>query len=142
MLKKINIIPRWIIFLLDIGVTGFSFLLAFVIKQNLELKGLQWNSIFNTFFLLLITNALVFASVKTYSGIVRYTGLQDAVRITKSIAMSAALLFLFSKVSSKYITVFVLDNVVIVLYASFSFLSLISYRIVVKFFFLMLRTIR
>ena len=135
MLKKINIVPRWIIFLLDIGVTCFSFLLAFIIKQNLELTGLQWDPIANTFVLLLIVNVLVFASVKTYSGIVRYTGLQDAVRIAISIVMSSALLFLVSKASSKYSSVFILDNVVIILYASFSFLSLISYRIAVKFLF-------
>ncbi len=135
MLKKINIVPRWIIFLLDIGVTCFSFLLAFIIKQNLELTGLQWDPITNTFVLLLIVNVLVFASVKTYSGIVRYTGLQDAVRIAISIVMSSALLFLVSKASSKYSSVFILDNVVIILYASFSFLSLISYRIAVKFLF-------
>jgi FlaA1/EpsC-like NDP-sugar epimerase len=135
MLKKINIVPRWIILLLDIGVTCFSFLLAFIIKQNLELSGLQWEPITNTFVLLLITNILVFASVKTYAGIVRYTGLQDAVRIAISILLSSALLFLVSKASSKYTNVFVLDNVIIILYASFSFLSLISYRILVKFLF-------
>lgn len=135
MLKKINIVPRWIIFLLDIGVTCFAFLLAFIIKQNLELTGLQWDPIANTFLLLFIVNVLVFASVKTYSGIVRYTGLQDAVRIAISIVMSSALLFLVSKASSKYSNVFILDNVVIILYASFSFLTLISYRILVKFLF-------
>ena len=133
MFKKINIFPRWIILLLDIGVTCFSFLLAFLIKQNLELAGLQWEPLLDTMILLFITNILVFASIKTYSGIVRYTGLQDAIRIAISVVLSSALLFLVSKASSKYNNVFVLDNVVIILYSSFSFLSLISYRIAVKF---------
>jgi FlaA1/EpsC-like NDP-sugar epimerase len=66
---------------------------------------------------------------------VRYTGLQDAIRIAISIAISTALLFLISKSSSKYINELVLDNVILILYASFSFLSLISYRIGVKFLF-------
>jgi FlaA1/EpsC-like NDP-sugar epimerase len=135
MLKKINIVPRWIIFLLDIGVTCFSFLLAFIIKQNLAFFGLAWEAFLDTFVLLVIVNVLVFASVKTYSGIVRYTGLQDAVRIAVSIAMSSALLFLVSKSTTKYANAFVLENVIIILYASFSFLSLISYRILVKFLF-------
>ncbi len=135
MLKKINIVPRWIIFLLDIGVTCFSFLLAFIIKQNLAFFGLAWEAFLDTFVLLVIVNVLVFASVKTYSGIVRYTGLQDAVRIAVSIAMSSALLFLVSKSTTKYANAFLLDNVIIILYASFSFLSLISYRILVKFLF-------
>ena len=135
MFKKINIVPRWIIFLLDIGVSCFSFLLAFLIKQNLDFAGIAWGAFADTFVLLLITNVLVFTSIKTYSGIVRYTGLQDAVRIAVSIAMSASLLFMVSKIFVKISNSFILDNVIIILYASFSFLSLITYRIGVKFLF-------
>ena len=98
-LKKINIVPRWIIFLLDIGVTCFSFFLAFIIKRNLELSGLQWPPVINTFILLIIANILIFASVKTYTGIVRYTGFQDAVRILVAIFLSSSLLLLVSKAS-------------------------------------------
>ena len=133
--KKINIVPRWIIFLLDIGVTCFSFFLAFIIKQNLELGGLQWNPLINTFILLIIANILIFASVKTYTGIVRYTGFQDAIRILVAIFLSSSLLLLVSKASEQSTNAFVLDNVLIILYASFSFLSLISYRIGIKFLF-------
>ena len=133
--KKINIVPRWIIFLLDIGVTCFSFFLAFIIKQNLELTGLQWNPLINTFILLIIANILIFASVKTYTGIVRYTGFQDAIRILVAIFLSSSLLLLVSKASEQSTNAFVLDNVLIILYASFSFLSLISYRIGIKFLF-------
>jgi FlaA1/EpsC-like NDP-sugar epimerase len=135
MFKKINIVPRWIIFLLDIGVTCFSFLLAFIIKQNLAFEGISWDPLLNTFVLLFIVNVLVFASVKTYSGIVRYTGMQDAVRIAVSIVLSTLLLFLVANFSSNSGNIFILDNVIIILYASFSFLSLISYRIAVKFLF-------
>jgi FlaA1/EpsC-like NDP-sugar epimerase len=134
-LKKINIVPRWIIFLLDIGVTCFSFFLAFIIKKNLELSGLLWPPLINTFILLIIANILIFASVKTYSGIVRYTGFQDAVRILVAIFLSSSLLLLVSKASEQSTNAFVLDNVLIILYASFSFLSLISYRIGIKFLF-------
>lgn len=134
-LKKINIVPRWIIFLIDIGVTCFSFFLAFIIKQNLELGGLQWSPLINTFILLIIANILIFASVKTYTGIVRYTGFQDAIRILVAIFLSSSLLLLVSKASEQSTNAFVLDNVLIILYASFSFLSLISYRIGIKFLF-------
>jgi FlaA1/EpsC-like NDP-sugar epimerase len=135
MLKKINIVPRWIIFLLDIGVASFSFLLAFLVKQNLALTGVTWSSVASTLFLLIITNGLVFTSIKTYAGIVRYTGMQDAIRIAISIFVSSALLFFFSKLSYTYRDAFILDNVIIILYASFSFLSMISYRMGVKFLF-------
>ena len=112
MLKKINIVPRWIIFLLDIAVAGFSFLLAFLVKQNLALTGVSWESVLSTLFLLVITNSLVFTSIKTYAGIVRYTGMQDAIRIALSIFVSSALLFLFPKLSYSYRDAFILDNVI------------------------------
>ena len=135
MLNKINIVPRWIIFLLDIGVTCFSFGLALILKKNLVLSSMQWEPVSNTFILLIIANLLVFASVKTYSGIVRYTGTQDAIRILVAVFLSSSLLLLVSKASELSVNAFVLDNVLIILYASFSFLSLISYRIGVKFLF-------
>ena len=94
MFKNFNIVPRWIIFLLDIGGTLFSLFLAIAIKQNLTLVGLSWEAVFNTFVLVLIINTLVFTSIKTYSGIVRYTGIQDAFRISISVIASAAFLFI------------------------------------------------
>ena len=112
MLKKINIVPRWIIFLLDIGVTCFSFLLALILQKNLVLSSLQLEPVLNTFILLTISNLLVFASVKTYSGIVRYTGMQDAVRILVAVFLSSALLLLVSKATEGSANTFVLDNVV------------------------------
>ncbi len=135
MLKRISIVPRWIIFLLDIGVACFSFMLAFIVKQNLVLSGVSWESVASSVFLLVITNSLVFTSIKTYAGIVRYTGMQDAIRIAVSVFVSSALLFLFSKLSFSYRDAFILDNVIIILYASFSFLSMLSYRMGVKFLF-------
>ncbi len=135
MLKKISIVPRWIIFLLDIGVACFSFLLAFIVKQNLVLSSVSWEAVASSVFLLMITNSLVFTSIKTYAGIVRYTGMQDAIRIAISVFVSSALLFLFSKLSFSYRDAFILDNVIIILYASFAFLSMLSYRMGVKFLF-------
>ena len=61
--------------------------------------------------------------------------MQDAIRIAISIFVSSALLFFFSKLSYTYRDAFILDNVIIILYASFSFLSMISYRMGVKFLF-------
>ncbi|MGI9138620.1 MAG: nucleoside-diphosphate sugar epimerase/dehydratase, partial [Sediminibacterium sp.] len=135
MFKNFNIVPRWIIFLLDIGGTLFSLFLAVAIKQNLTLTGLSWEAVINTFVLVAIINTLVFTSIKTYSGIVRYTGIQDAFRISLSIFASAGFLFVVNSISNRYSQEFVLGTVGIVVYASFSFLLLVSYRVLVKFLF-------
>jgi FlaA1/EpsC-like NDP-sugar epimerase len=135
MFKKLSIVPRWVIFLLDIGGTLFSFLLAIAISQNLTLVGINWEAIANTALLVVITNSLVFTSIKTYSGIVRYTGLQDAIRIALSVLVSTILLFLINGLSIRFVDGFGLSNVVLIVYATFSFLFLISYRVMVKYLF-------
>jgi len=135
MFKNFSIVPRWIIFLLDIGGTLFSLLLAIVIKQNLSLTGLSLSGVINTLVLVLITNALVFTSFKTYAGIVRYTGLQDAFRISLSIVASAIILLISNNVFYRYSQESILSYAVVIIYATFSFLILLSYRVLIKFLF-------
>jgi len=135
MFKNFSIVPKWIIFLLDIVGSMFAFLIAIVIKQNLTLVGLSFQAVLNTFILVFITNCLVFTSIKTYSGIVRYTGIQDAFRISIAIIGSAAILFIVNSVSFRYSEEFILSTVVVIVYAGVSFLILVSYRVLVKFLF-------
>jgi len=140
MLTKINIVPRWIIFAIDLGVTTIALLLAFIVKQNLTLVGVNWENLLITIAIMLIVNAFVFTSIKTYAGIVRYTGMQDALRIAVSILVSSVVLYLLSIISSPIQSNLVLNNVVIIVYATFSFLALLTYRVGIKFGFSYLRS--
>ena len=135
MFKNFSIVPRWVIFLIDIGATLFSYLLAIAIRQNLTLIGVDWAVVINSVGLLLIINTLVFNAIKTYSGIVRYTGLQDAVRIAISILVSSVMLFLINTISIAAKSQFILSTSILIVYTSFSFLLLVSYRVLVKFLF-------
>jgi len=140
MLNKINIVPRWIIFVIDLGVTTTALLLAFIVKQNLTLVGVNWESLFTTVAIMLIVNAFVFTTIKTYAGIVRYTGMQDALRIAVSVLVSSVVLYLISIISSPIQNDLLLNNVVIIVYATFSFLALLTYRVAIKFGFAYLRS--
>jgi FlaA1/EpsC-like NDP-sugar epimerase len=140
MINKINIVPRWIIFVIDLGVTTTALLLAFIVKQNLTLVGVNWENLVTTIAIMLIVNAFVFTTIKTYAGIVRYTGMQDALRIAVSVMVSSVVLYLLSIISSPIQDNLVLNNVVIIVYATFSFLALLTYRVGVKFGFAYLRS--
>ncbi len=140
MLTKINIVPRWVIFAIDLGVTTMALLLAFIVKQNLTLVGVNWGNLLITIAIMLIVNAFVFTSIKTCAGIVRYTGMQDALRIAVSILFSSVVLYLLSIISSPIQNNLVLNNVVIIVYATFSFLALLTYRVGIKFGFSYLRS--
>lgn len=140
MLRKINIVPRWIIFFIDLGFTTTALLLAYFVKQNLSLVGINWESLFTTLAIMLIVNAFVFTALKTYVGIVRYTGMQDALRIAVSVLASSVVLYLLSIISSPLQDNLVLNSVVIIVYCTFSFLALLTYRVGIKFGFAYFRS--
>ena len=134
-LKKVSIVPRWIIFFLDLSVTQICLFFAILIKLNLTVTGMNWEALVNTILLIGIINTLVFTSLRTFSGIVRFTGFQDATRIALSILLSSGILFFVQLISENYAQKFILSTVIIIIYATFSFLALISYRVLVKFVF-------
>jgi FlaA1/EpsC-like NDP-sugar epimerase len=140
MFRKINIVPRWIIFFIDLGFTTTALLFAYIVKQNLSLVGINWESLFTTLAIMLIVNAFVFTALKTYVGIVRYTGMQDALRIAVSVLASSVLLYLLSIINSPLQDNLVLNSVVIIVYSTFSFLALLTYRVGIKFGFAYLRS--
>jgi FlaA1/EpsC-like NDP-sugar epimerase len=89
----------------------------------------------NATFLILLVNALVFTTTKSYTGIVRYTGVQDALRIAIAVGMSSFIILVINTVALGISTILSLTTLVISLYTIFSFLFLISYRVLVKYLF-------
>lgn len=141
MLKKINIVPRWIIFLIDIFLCNLSLVFAYLIGHNLNPILISLRELGSNLVVLTALNTLIFFNFKTYAGIVRYTGVQDALRISLSLLASFVTLGLLSAVSMVNGNTFIsLPLVTLLIYSLLSFLALISYRVVVKYFFSYLRS--
>jgi FlaA1/EpsC-like NDP-sugar epimerase len=66
---------------------------------------------------------------------VRYTGVQDAVRIAVAIGLSSFIILVINTVALDVSNILALTTLVIVLYTIFSFLFLISYRVLIKYLF-------
>ncbi|MCA6478115.1 MAG: polysaccharide biosynthesis protein [Chitinophagaceae bacterium] len=139
MLRKINILPRWIIFLIDIVVCGLSLIFAYIIRNNLNLQLLSLRELSGELLILTLINAIVFINFRTFSGIIRYTGIQDAIKLFMALAMSTTVLFFISMVSANAGGTLIFSNVTLIIYALISFPALISYRVLVKFGFTYLR---
>lgn len=140
MLRRINIVPRWIIFLIDISLCNLSLVVAYLIGHNLNFSLVSGKELASNLVVLTAMNTLVFFNFKTYAGIVRYTGVQDAIRVSLSLLVSVAsisMLSVLSLVNGK--TFITLPVVTIIVYALLGFLSLISYRVIVKYAFSYLR---
>jgi FlaA1/EpsC-like NDP-sugar epimerase len=86
-----------------------------------------------------LINAIVFINFRTFSGIIRYTGIQDAIKIFTALVMSTTVLFFISLVAANSGGSLIFSNVTLIVYALISFPALISYRVLVKFGFAYLR---
>lgn len=141
MFKKINIVPRWIIFLLDLVICAFSLVLAYLIEYNIELVDYNYQEVNRNLLILLILNALVFHNIKTYSGIIRYTSAQDTFRILFSGIISTGVFWIINLLVVSFNKPSLIPNVVLILYGLISFSLLITYRIVIKYFFMYIKNI-
>lgn len=139
MLRKINILPRWIIFLIDIFVCCLSLIFAYIIRNNLNIQLISLTELKGELLILTLINAIVFINFRTFSGIIRYTGIQDAIKLFMALAMSTTVLFFISMVSANAGGTLIFSNVTLIIYALISFPALISYRVLVKFGFAYLR---
>ena len=143
MIKRINIVPRWIIFLIDIMLCNFCMVAAYLIGYNLNFELISIRELYSNLLVLSVVNALVFLNFRSYAGIVRYTGVQDAVRISIALLVSVVVLAVLSVVTVVNGTTFIaLPVATLIIYSLFSFLGLISYRVIVKYGFTYVRNFK
>lgn len=116
--------------------------LAFAIINNLVMHTIDWGIVLNSTILTVLVNTLVFVSLQTYRGIVRYTGMQDALRVFSSVVISTSVLFFAQFFNAVEIAAPLFSSAVLVLYACFSFLFLLGYRVVVKQTFVVIKNFR
>ena len=140
MFKNLNIVPKWVVFLMDLLACYFAFMASQFLRNNLSFNGIDLHTISGRILFLLVILAINFVVFKTYDGIIRYTGLQDALKVVYSVLASTAILFIISLFAT-----FLLGNetdisvyfsaVILIINLLVSVLFLIGYRLLVKLFF-------
>jgi FlaA1/EpsC-like NDP-sugar epimerase len=139
MFTKLEIVSRWIIFTIDICLSLLALLFSVILQHNFIIDKINFVAFYKSVLLVIAVNSLVFYSVKTFAGIVRYTSAQDSFRILFSVILSSLILFFTNALIIVGSGSPVISNVAIVIYTLFSFLMLITYRIIVKYFFMYLK---
>lgn len=88
MLFKVRILPRWLIFLLDLFLVCFCLFLSRLLKLNFNWEKMD-NGIKFMMAVVLGINACLFYIFKSYKGIIRYTNLEDTSRLVMVNAIAA-----------------------------------------------------
>ena len=141
MFSKINIVPRWLIFIIDLVICLFSLGIAYFIKYNFDLTGVEFSGFGRNVLITTIINVGVFVNVKSYSGIIRYTSAQDTFRILFAVLISNFILFGANLLMSAFLAEPLISNIIIVVNGLVSFVLLITYRILAKYFFIYIKNL-
>jgi FlaA1/EpsC-like NDP-sugar epimerase len=118
-----------------------SLWLAYIVEFKLELFSLHIAVLSRNMLILTLINSLVFFNVKTYSGIIRYTSAQDTFRILFAVLITNGLFFILNLFMVSAGKAPLIENVVLIIYSLLCFLLLITYRVVIKYFFLYIKNI-
>lgn len=115
--------PRWIIFLLDVFLSVFAIIFAFLLRYNFQIPDAQDSTMLLSIMLVTSVRGVSFIVTKLYAGIIRYTTFRDTERIFMVLLIGSLIIFvlnLFSKgmVGTSYllpISVIVVDFVLVTL---------------------------
>ncbi len=140
MFSKIEIVPRWIIFAIDIFLSLVALLMAEVISKNFNVTLINFHSLYQAALTAVTINAIVFFLLKTYAGIVRYTSAQDSVKILGAVLLSTFLIFIVNAVMVTFHGHPFISFTTLVNFTLFSFLILTAYRMLAKSIFLYFKT--
>lgn len=134
-IRNINILPRWVIVFIDVTIVSFSAFFGYLLRFNFDLDELVNSNFIEGTLLFGFCGVLGIAITGSYKGIIRYTGLQDGVRIVMMVFLSATLAAAANLLFFLNFEKNVIPYSVVVIALLCSSLLLFNYRLLVKFMF-------
>lgn len=135
LLRRLKILPRWVILIIDCSFIIFSTLIGYLLRFNFSISDLQRNSFTDGLFVYTACGFLAIIATGSYRGIIRYTGLQDGVRIFFMLLLNVALVISINAVTFITNRTFLIPFSVVFISLLSSFLFLFNYRLLVKYIF-------
>jgi FlaA1/EpsC-like NDP-sugar epimerase len=126
-------LSRWAVLAIDLAIVGATVPIATILRLNFELHNLSWSLLISQLLLTVGLYLIGFLLTKSYSGIIRHTGAQDALRILGASAI-AFLLGVALVVVSRFIDTggFTLSLSILVINIFLALVALIGFRYAVK----------
>jgi len=132
---NLKILPRWVIIAIDLAFIGLAALMGYLLRFNFSVSDIIKNDFFTGVILQVACGFVAIVISNSYKGIIRYTGLQDGVRIFYMLMLNLALVSGFNLIYFYNIGVNLIPYSVIFISFLASFLFLFNYRLLVKYIF-------
>lgn len=129
---NIRILPRWIIVVIDIGLTLFAAILAYLLRFNFDLQAVS-NSTFFTGIVVFVGFSFLSSMITgLYAGIIRYTGMEDAMRVASTTGLAGLLVATLNTIIVWQNGKSIIPYSVIIIAFLMSVFLMLSYRLAVK----------
>ena len=129
-----RILPRWVIVFIDFSLICLSSCLGYLLRFNFDLTELTKHHFLNGVFVFGAAGVSAIFLSGSYKGIIRYTGMQDGVRIFYTVLINLLIVVAFNLTFAVKLDAFI-PYPVVVISALASFLLLFNYRLLVKYIF-------
>lgn len=140
MTPNINILrritPRWVVFLIDAVMCFASILLAYYLRFNFHITEAERTIMPIAILIVILVRAISFLIGKTYSGMVRYTGMHDIIRIVVVIVCGSAVLVLADIIGLAVLGKYIIPLSIIIIDTFISASTLIFSRLLIKILYL------
>ena len=134
-IRNLKILPRWVIVFIDLTIIYFSCFFAYVLRLNFSLADIERSNIVEGTLLYTFFGLAAIIITGSYKGIIRYTGLQDGVRILVMVLLNTLICGAVNMLSLYNRQANLVPYSVIVISFFSSSLLLFNYRLLVKYLF-------
>jgi FlaA1/EpsC-like NDP-sugar epimerase len=134
-IQSLRILPRWIIIVIDLFIFFISSILAYVLRFNFDIAAVLESNIIKGSLLFTVCGALALFITRSYTGIIRYTSLQDGLRIIYTTTLASIFVFIGNLLLWNEFNYNLLPLSVIVIGYFNAVIFLFYYRFAVKYIF-------
>jgi len=126
-------LPRWFILIFDLAIVSVTFVIAFLLRFNLDFSQASSYLDISQFIIILPLYTIIYYLLKSYAGIIRHSSIKDASSIFLAQTLGFFVLIIFNIAGKKLTTPFLIIplSVICIHYALSSFI-LISSRVIIK----------
>lgn len=124
--------PKWAIFILDIGLCIFTFIIANLLLSNFDIVIINNEDLWHGTWIIMIAGAIFFSIFKTYDGIIRFSETREILRIVYALLISVIVLLIGNILLKSFSIKTFIPNSSLIVYFFIAAFSISAYRLLIK----------
>ncbi len=95
-------VSRWMVLLIDMAIVAFAFAISNLVRFNFDLTAINFELALRQLAIVSVSYLAGFITFKSFSGIIRHTGVEDAVRLFYATTLATGVLILLNLLTYRF----------------------------------------